>query len=630
MEEPQARRLAAILHADIVDSTRLVQQDESAAHACIRDLFDRFSEEIARYNGIARELRGDALVAEFDRASDAVCAAVSFQANHRLGDELSGNDMHPQLRVGIALGEVVVADGTLTGTGVILAQRLEQMAEGGGITVQGAARETIPNRLPFVFDNLGEQRVKGFDQPVRAFSATLAPGAQLLAPEPPAAHRPMRSRRAVFVAAAMGLLALGGGSLLWSIYLGRETADTVANEASRAVAARPSVGVLPFENLSADPEQAYFADGLADDLITDLSKVPGLTVTARNSSFAYRGMPGGVRQVAQDLGVRYLLDGSVRRAGTQIRINAQLIDATTERHVWSERYDRRLEDVFAIQDEVTRHIVSALQVNLGSAGDSPGPRRRAANFDAYDVLLRALEVQARFTPEDNAEGRALFEKAARLDPAYARAHAGIAFTHAIDVNMNWTEDREHSISMGEASVRRALELDDELPRAYFAWGSLLLAQRRHAEAIDAMQRAVELAPNYADGHAQLAFALVNAGRHEEGLGAIQVAKRLNPLYSQLYMYVEAMALFHLERFQEAAETLQRAIERNPAFDRAHVLLAATYGQLGSLDDATWTLEEASVFTPGISLADERRDSVLGEPRDLERFIDGLRAAGLTE
>lgn len=312
---------------------------------------------------------------------------------------------------------------------------------------------------------------------------------------------------------AVVLLVFSGVTLWLNPWTGDEVPNSVKTTALQRTD-QPSIAVLPFENLGGEEEQRYFADGLADDLITDLSKISGLVVVARNSSFAYRGMRGGIQQVAAELGVRYLLDGSVRRAGGKVRINAQLVDSSTGQHVWSERFDQELSDIFSIQDEVTRQIVSALEVSLSAGEQERFDRQRSANFDAYDMLLRAREIQARFTPEDNVAGRELYAKAAQLDPNYARAYSGVALTHAADVIMLWTQDRERSIRSGLEAVKRAFELDDSLPQAHFAQGALYLAQRRYDESISVMRRGIEIAPNHADGYANLAFSLINAGRHE--------------------------------------------------------------------------------------------------------------------
>ena len=628
METRESRKLAVIVHADVVGSTLLVQQNETEAHARIQDVFKRFSTTIEAYGGETRELRGDALLAEFSRASDAVCAALAFQVENSHEVEPLAGGMHPQLRVGIALGEVIIADNTVTGAGVVLAQRLEQLADSGGVCIQGAAYETVPQRLPVLFEGMGEQTVKGFSEPVRVFRASIRPDEDVSAPESPARHgkgNGNKKRTRLIAVIAVSLLVVAGFAVWLSPKFEKSTS---LQEILPAIPDnRPSIAVLPFDNLGGDPDQDYFADGLADDLITDLSKIPGLFVTARNSSFAYRDDTSDIREIAARLGVRYLLDGSVRRADAQVRINVQLIDVDSGEYIWSERFDRKLSNIFELQDEVTRKIVNALEVSLDA---SRSVKDRPANFAAYDMLLRALEVQSRFTPVDNAGGRVLFQRAAELDPGYARAYAGVALTHAIDVNMNWTADREKSIRLGFEAVNQALEIDTDLPRANFAQGSLLLAERRHEEAENVMHHAVQLAPNYADGFAQLSFVQALSGKHEQALEAIHAAKRLNPHYSQLYMYVESIALFHLDRFEQAATILETAVERNPAFDRVQLLLAAAYGYLGNKEEAAWALQEVEILLPGLSLEGERRDTVLLKNADLERYLKGLELAGLTE
>ena len=337
-----------------------------------------------------------------------------------------------------------------------------------------------------------------------------------------------------------------------------------------------------------------------------------------------------VSAIGQELGVRYVLEGSVRRAGNTVRINAQLIDVSTEAHLWAERYDGSLDDVFAIQDEVTGLIVSALALHLNTKEQELISQSETPNFDAYDMLLRAREVQARFTPEDNEDGRLLYEKASRLDPTYARAYAGVALTHAVDVNMNWSTDQEASIRLGLIAVEQASQLDSNIPQIYFARGSLLVAQGLHEEALTVFRTGFEYIANYADGHAQYAFALFNAGHHVEGLEQIAYAKRIDPHFPQIYLYVESIGLFHQERYQEVVDLLELAVLRNPGYDRIHMMLAASYAKLGRIDDAQWSLEEPKTISPGISLTDELQDSVLRRQEDIDRYIGALREAGLQE
>ena len=323
----QSRRtgkLAVILHADIAGSTSLVQQDEHLAHERIQDTFLRFSGTIEKYQGHVRELRGDALLAEFERASDAVTAVLAFQAEQAEFVAQLNDNIQPAVRVGISLGEVIIADNTVTGAGVVLAQRIEQLAEPGGLCITGAVHEALPQRMPFEQDDLGERQVKGFDEQIKVYAVSLCPGASI--PEPEALPQ----------------------------------TEAVA----LALPDKPSIAVLPFTNMSGDSEQEYFSDGITEDIITALSRISGLLVVARNSTMVYKGKTVDVRQVGKEQGVRYVLEGSVRKGGNRVRITAQLIDATTGHHQWADRYDRDLNDIFAVQDEVTRNVTLELQVQL--------------------------------------------------------------------------------------------------------------------------------------------------------------------------------------------------------------------------------------------------------------------------
>ncbi len=356
-------KLAVILHADIVGSTLLVQQDEQKAHARIQDSFQRFGKTISNYHGQVRELRGDALLGEFERASDAISAALSFQSEQSDHNQELDDNVCPQLRIGIALGEVVIADDTITGAGVVLAQRLEQLAEPGGLCITPAIREALPQRLPFKLENLGPQLLKGFDEPVEAYRVDLAPGTSVPPPEPRRSNRSAAgSLRRGFAMAAVALAVIAAaaiGTLNW------QSKEQDRPEARISISDdKPSIAVLPFANMSGDPEQEYFADGITEDLTTDLSRISGLFVVARNSSFSYKGKSVDLRTVSHELGVRYVLEGSVRRSGDQIRINAQLADASSGVQLWAERFDGTLADVFALQDHVSRRIISALEVTL--------------------------------------------------------------------------------------------------------------------------------------------------------------------------------------------------------------------------------------------------------------------------
>ncbi len=377
MAEHPTRKLAVILHADVVGSTRLVQQNETLAHARIQDAFRRFSSTIDAYNGVTHELRGDALVAEFARASDAVAAALAFQIENTESNARLEDDLQPQLRIGISLGEVVIADNTVTGAGVVLAQRVEQLAEPGGVCITGAIHEAAPQHLPLDYSDLGKREVKGFEEPVQVYRASVKAGKQVPPPEPAVsvgAHS--RKPKRLWTASAIALLIVVGGALAWwQPWVLREEPASVERMAF-PLPDKPSIAVLAFDNLSGDPDQDYLSDGISEGIIRELSRFPQLFVIARNSSFTYKGRPVKIQTVSEELGVRYVVEGSLQSTGDQIRVTAQLIDATTGNHLWSNRFDRQRQDFFTVQDEITQTIVSTLAglvelAERGRAVDKP-------------------------------------------------------------------------------------------------------------------------------------------------------------------------------------------------------------------------------------------------------------------
>jgi adenylate cyclase len=631
-------QLAVILHADIVGSTKLVHRNEAIAHARILETFHRFSDNICSAGGSVRELRGDALLAEFDRASDAVVAALSFQQLHLKYCEALDDDIVPLVRIGVALGEVIIADGTITGAGVVIAQRLEQEALPGGVVVQGAARETIPQRLPLIFESLGALKLKGFDEPIRAHAVQAAAGVDLsreyigkpadrsVTADGKAQQSPVSriTRRLVVPSILLSIV------LLTAVMVYRNSDVSSQKIVIPDTSNLPAVAVLPFDNLGVDSEQQYFAEGIAHDLITDLSKLSGLLVTGRSASFAFQDKTVGTEAIATELGVRYVIQGSVRRANDTLRINAELFDTQTSQTIWSDRYDGTVNNVFAIQDEVSTAIVSALAIKLNAGEERRLLQSHNENFEAYDKVLEALALQGTFTAASSAAAREVFRQAASIQPDYARAHAGIASTHAVDINMNWAQDRQQSIEAGLRAIERATQLDPRSAEASISRANLLLSSLRHDEAIKAALYTVKLAPNSADAHAQLAWQLTNSGRHEEALQTIAYAKRLNPRFTQVYLYVEALAMFHLERYEALLPMLTRAVAMNPSFDRLQLLLAATYAHLEQIEDAEWVVEEMRLLNPALSLQDEEADSVLALQQDRSRYLAGLRLAGLPE
>jgi adenylate cyclase len=634
-----SRKLAVILHADVVGSTALVQMNETLAHERIQSAFHQFSATINAYGGITHELRGDALVAEFERASDAVAAALAFQAaNTELNASLD-DPVQPQMRIGISMGEVVIADNTITGAGVVLAQRLEQLAEPGKVCIQGAAHETVPQRLPFEYKSLGKQQVKGFEEPVGAYTVALKPGESIPAPEPASEAAPLTHKRPRNSSVALGsivfLVLIGISLAWWQPWVQREEPASL-ERMTFPLPDEPSIVVLPFKNLSDDPKQEYFADGITEDLITDLSRISGLFVIARNSAFSYKGKPVKVRQVAEDLGVRFVIQGSVRRVDDTIRINAQLIDATTGGYLWAEHHDGPLTEIFTLQDKITRGIVTALELNLTVGEQQQQAQKETNSPEAYDAFLRGWDYYRLHTPDDFTKAIPYLENAIELDPNFGRAHAALAAIYSGIYIDGWAEGTGVSYDDAFKKIKHHLEEAMKNPTPLTHW----VAAKQHEyfarfdEAMAEAAKAIALDPNDPNGYEAMGSLLVNQDRAAEGLELIEKAMRLDPQSD--YLYEHGSAQFHLERYDEAAATLLRATRRNPRYERNYLLLAATYGYLGREEEgkASFTTFNNMYHDP----TDKQRPFTLADLGDWatkdeagqKRIREGLRKVEVPE
>jgi adenylate cyclase len=578
------RRLAAILAADVVGYSRLMGEDESGTLARLkahrRELIDP---TIAACGGRMVKLMGDGALVEFGSVVDAVQCAVEIQRAMTLRNAEVPEARWIAFRIGINLGDVIVEGDDIYGDGVNVAARLEGLAPPGGICVSGKVHAEVLGKLDLGFEDLGEQEVKNIVRPVRVYRIILAPA--------------------------------GAGK-------------PSASAPAPSLPDKPSIVVLAFENMSRDPEQEYFADGIAEDIITDLSKISGLLVIARNSAFAYKGRPADLRQVCRELGVRHALEGSVRKAGSRVRITAQLIDGTTGGHLWGERYDRDLTDIFEVQDEVTGEIVAALKVKL-----TPEERRRVArrgtdSIEAYDWYLRGRELVWRHTRDDVAEGRPLLERAIALDPGFALAYAHLSLGHVQDYINRWSADPERSLTLARELAERAVQLDEAEPQAQRSLAVVDIWQKQLDESIAASGRAIALDPNSADAYAALGLALHYAGRSAESLEQYERMARLNPHFPPIFLFFMAQGHFALERYQAAADLLQRRLARQSESDTSQVLLAACYGHLGRFEDARAAWQEALRINPDYSIEHRRRILPYKNPADFERVVAGLRKAGL--
>ena len=580
-------KLAVILHADVAGSTQMVQQDEHLAHERIQDTFHRFSAIIKEYSGQVLELRGDALLAEFERPSDAVSATLAFQSGQTEFLLSLNDDLKPEVRVGIAMGEVVVADNTITGAGVVMAQRVEQLADTGSLCITAAVRESLSGRLSVEFENLGQHELKGFEEPIGVFKVRLSENVAIPLPASDKVSRQLDIPWKHISALMLAALVIMFGIVYW-VNRGESLEETASIERMAfPLPEKPSIAVLPFTNISDDPKQEYFADGMTEDLITDLSKISGLFVIARNSSFSYKGQQVKVRQVAEELGVRYVMEGSVRRAGDQVRINAQLIDATTGGHLWAERYDGTLSDIFALQDRVTTKIVNAMSVtltpeeleDLGSLGTS--------NADAHDAYLQGLSFYFRNTPADNAKAEPYFKRAAELDPEFKRAYAALAKIYYKSA------EPEYSLAIG-IYYRKAIFLayknlakstGVDIADAHVVRSRMASYKHQVRVALREAERALNLSSNDVEALKALATAFIYSGRYEEGRKIANRVIRLDPTALAEPLYIIGLSHFAEGSYDKAVDYIERAVENDPETNTYARLLVAAYGKFGKEKEA---------------------------------------------
>ena len=580
-------KLTVILHADIVGSTELVRRDERLAHERIQSAFRRFSEAISSQGGTTHEIRGDALVVEFERASDAVNAALAFQSENRQHNATLDDPVQPEVRVGIALGEVVIADKTVTGVGVVLAQRLEQLAAPGGVCISAAVREALPDRLAVDYVDLGEQTLKGFERPQRAY---------IVQPAQEDAAMP----------------------------------DSRVTEQARAE--RPSIAVLPFDNLSSDPEQEFFADGMAEDIITALSKFSELIVIARNTTFTFKGQAVDISEVGKQLRVRYVVEGSVRQAGGRIRVTAQLIDTSSGGHLWAERYDRSLDDIFAVQDEVTEAIVGALAPTVGRAEIERARQAPPENLDAWTNFQIGLSKQSVYDDAMLREAERHFRRAVELDPDFSLAYAWLARTtirraHIFEIEQ---AERTQSFTAATALAQRAIELNPGNAVAHSALSMVMAVEDRPTEAIAAAMKAVSLNPNLPAARMALGYAYFCTGQLDESLTCFNQTLRLDPIDpGRVTLHI---LLCHVNRalgqYDEAVSHGRAACEVGLQSYIACVHLASALSLAGQQAEAEAAATRARELQPGIS-ADYMAVLVRSHPPIVrDPLLEGLRRAGL--
>jgi TolB-like protein/class 3 adenylate cyclase len=643
-QERVERRLAAILAADVVGYSHLVEADEEEAIHTLRIYRATIDALVASHHGRVFGSAGDSVIAEFASPVEAVRCAVEIQREIEQQNVDLPEDRRMLFRIGINLGDIVVEGDNLLGDGVNVAARLEGLAEPGSICVRRAVRNQVRDKLPLVFEDLGEVEVKNITRPIRVFRVVL--DAEVPRKRGTPTKKQSKTWKGPTVAATAVVLVALVTVAAWLRPWAPEVEPASMERMVFPLPDKPSIAVLPFTNMSNDPEQEYFADGMTEDLITDLSKISGLFVIARNSSFAYKGKPAKVRRVAEELGVRYVLEGSVRRAGDQVRINAQLIDATSGGHVWAERYDGDLQDVFDLQDRITRKIVTALAVELTEGQQAATAKRGTNNVEAYDLFKKGWALYRTDTPQGFIEAIPYFERAVTLDPDYGRAYAALASVYYVGNRRNWRRSFEVLPNFPKypddeaAFISRAFEnLDKSLrtpnPLAYVLKSETLLHKPDHSEAMIAAERAIALDPNGPDGYVQMARVLTMVGQPEEAVALVEKAMRLNPYYPPSYIAVLGLAYFGLEDYERAASLTEQAIKLSPYL--SPLPLIASLGYLDEKEKAAPVIanlrQQLNEHLPGypatIRVLVHWRFPLFKHSADRERLKKGLRRAGIS-
>ena len=620
------RKLAAILNADVKGYSRLMGEDEERTIRTLKTYLEVITGLIQQHRGRIVATGGDSVLAEFGSVVDSVRCAMGIQEELKKRNKEVAESRRLEFRMGVNLGDVVEEGDTILGDGVNIAARLEGLSEAGGICISGTAFDQVRNKLDLGYEYLGEQTVKNIALPVRAYKVLMEPDAvgKVIGEKKP---KPEKWGWKAIAGVAVMILVAGG--LVWNFYLrGPQTERARVEKMAFPLPDKPSIAVLPFVNISGDPQQEYFSDGLTEDIITALSKVQRLFVIARNSTFTYKRKPVKVQQVAEELGVQYVLEGSVQRAGDRVRITAQLIDALKGHHLWAERYDRDLKDLFALQNEITMKILMALQVKLVEGEQALVRARGTNNFEAYEKFLQATEQHYLFTREAGVRARQLCEEAIALDPQYAAAYGLLSVALLAEVRHRWTRSPPETMRQALEMAQKALALDPTTLIGQLAMGQIHMLKREHDEAIAWGERAVSTYPNADNAHAFLAWFLTMAGRPKEAVPLLKKAIRRNPMPPGWYFVILGASYRLIGRFDEAISELKKAVAYSPNELMAHVTLAGAYAEAGRLEEARAEAAEVMRISPTFSIENQARVTPYKNQDHSNRLVEALRKAGL--
>jgi adenylate cyclase len=617
----ETRKLAAIMFTDIVGFSRQMGADE-ARMLRLLDLHNQIIQQaVTEHHGTVIKTVGDAFLVDFPSVVHAVQCAQQVQAQFKAHNAEKEAVEQIHVRIGLHSGDIVQREGDVFGDGVNIASRLQELAAADTICLSDMVYRDVAKKLDLgTVVSLGRPKLKNIAERFQVYALLLQPPSGVRQTLHIQWLKLKQKRRTVQAAAVVMLLLLGAGAVtLRTRYLSSLPALPLPD--------KPSIAVLPFDNMSKDPEQDYFSDGITEDITSSLSKISSLFVIARNSAFTYKGKAVKVQDVSREMGVRYVLEGSVRKADNQVRVTTQLVDATTGEQLWTERYDRPFTDIFALQDEIVQKIVTTLKLQLSLQEQGYSVRKTTDNLEAYDYYLRGREYANRLTQETNMQARQMFERALALDPTYAAAYTFLGYTHFREWGLQWNQDPQ-ALERAFELAQKAVTLDDSLPMAHSALGRVSLWKKQHDQAIAEVERAIALDPNDADGYAWLGETLSFVGRPEEAIGLIEKAMRLNPHYPPFYLYFLGEAYRSTGRNEEAIATLKRALTRNSNLLPAHLGLATIYSELGREEEARAQAAEVLKISPKYSLEVWRQRAPYKDPAVLERQLAALRKAGL--
>jgi adenylate cyclase len=627
-DEGFKRKLTAILSADVEGYSRLMGEDEDATIRTLTTYRELMSKIIQKHRGRVVDSPGDNLLAEFGSVVEAVRCAVEIQEELRVRNAELSDNRRMEFRIGINLGDVVEEGERIYGDGVNIAARVEKLAEAGGICISGTVYDSIKNKLSVGYDSLGEHSVKNIKEPVRVYRMRVGPDA--------AAFEVSKKKKLAvklwqWAAMAAIVVLILGAVAVWNFYFRSPPIEPASIERmALPLPDMPSIAVLPFDNMSEDPKQEFFSDGITEDIITALSKTPRLFVIARDSTFIYKGKPVKAQQVAEDLSVRYILEGSVRKSENKVRVTAQLIDALKGSHLWAEKYDRNLEDIFEIQDSITREIITALQVKLTEGEQARIWSRGTLNVKAQEKAFESLEHFRRFNPDDVILCRKKAEEALALDPNYPFAYVLLAWSHLVEVWNGWSKSPGESMKKAVELSKKTLELDQDYADAHALLGSIYLLQNKWDKAVEEGERAVELLPSGADVNGLLGVTLRNVGRPQEAISMFEKAIRLNPSSPNWLYHNLGVAQILSGNYQEAITSLKRVIDKNPNHVPARLSLTAAYSLSNQNKEAKIQMEEYLNLMPGMTIEKMQKRSSYKNKKDKDLIINALRKVGFPE